>query len=151
MRLTQQTDYAFRMLIYLAVHRERSGPVQDVAENYGISRSHLLKVALKLGRLGYVKTARGRSGGIALARAPEDINLGEVIRAMEDDLGLVECMRSDGGQCVISPACNLKKLVGRALTAFVAVFDGVTLAELTHNRSELLKLLEIKQFSARVA
>jgi len=151
MRLTQQTDYAFRMLIYLAVHRERSGTVQDVAENYGISRSHLLKVALKLGRLGYVKTSRGRSGGIALARAPEDINLGEVIRAMEDDLGLVECMRPDGGQCVISPACNLKKLVGRALAAFVAVFDGVTLAELTHNRSELLKLLEIKQFSARVA
>lgn len=115
MRLTLQTDYALRMLVYLAVHQAQPCRVTDVATAYGISRNHLLKVALKLGRLGYLTTVRGRSGGIALARRPEDVNLGDVVRQMEDDFALMECMRHDGGLCAISPACRLKGIVGRAL------------------------------------
>lgn len=88
MRLTLQTDYALRMLVYLAVHHAQPCRVTDVATAYGISRNHLLKVALKLGRLGYLTTVRGRSGGIALARRPEDVNLGDVVRQMEDDFAL---------------------------------------------------------------
>lgn len=141
MRLTLQTDYALRMLMYLTVHRERPCRVTDVAADYGISRNHLLKVALKLGRLGYLATARGRTGGIALARRPEDINLGEVVRQMEDGFDLTECMRR-GGTCAISPSCRLRGVVGRALDAFLAVFDGVTLADIAGNRKELLELLE---------
>ncbi len=80
MKLTLHTDYALRMLVYLAVNRDGSSRVADVAESYGISRNHLLKVALHLGRLGYLTSVRGRSGGIALARKPEEINLGEVVR-----------------------------------------------------------------------
>ena len=72
MRLTYHTDYALRMLVYLALNRGRPSRVGDVAESYGISRNHLLKVALDLGRLGYLTSVRGRSGGIALARNPED-------------------------------------------------------------------------------
>lgn len=141
MRLTLQTDYALRMLMYLAVHRDRPCRVTDVAADYGISRNHLLKVALKLGRLGYLATARGRTGGIALARPPEYINLGDVVRQMEDGFDLTECMR-DGGTCAITPSCRLKSVVGRALDAFLAVFDGVTLAEIAGNKHELLALLE---------
>src|SRR5690606_26995541 len=97
MRLTLQTDYALRMLNYLAIHEGRPSRVTDVAGEYGISRNHLMKVALRLGRLGYLTTARGRTGGIALGRRPEDISLGEVVRHMEDDFTLTECMRRDGG------------------------------------------------------
>jgi Rrf2 family transcriptional regulator, nitric oxide-sensitive transcriptional repressor len=151
MRLTLQTDYALRMLIYLAIHQGRPCRVTDVAAEYGISRNHLLKVALKLGRLGYLTTARGRTGGIALARRPEDIRLGEVVRHMEDDFALMECMRRDGGLCVISPACRLKGVVGKALQAFLAVFDGYTLDDIAGNRSELAKLLEMYRVSGKVA
>jgi len=151
MRLTLQTDYALRMLMYLAIHRGRPCRVTDVAAEYGISRNHLLKVALRLGRLGYLTTARGRTGGIALALSPEDISLGDVVRQMEDGLALVECMRRDGGLCVISPACRLKGVVGKALQAFLAVFDDITLADIAKNRSELTELLEMRRVSRKVA
>jgi Rrf2 family nitric oxide-sensitive transcriptional repressor len=151
MRLTLQTDYALRMLIYLAIHQGQPCRVTDVATEYGISRNHLLKVALKLGRLGYLTTTRGRAGGIALARAPEDISLGDVVRRMEDGFALVQCMHAKGGHCVLAPACRLKGVMHKALHAFLAVFDEVTLADITENRTELTKLLEIRDFSGKVA
>lgn len=151
MRLTLQTDYALRMLIYLAVHQGEPCRVTDVATDYGISRHHLLKVALKLGRLGYLTTLRGRGGGIALARRPEHVNLGEVVRHMEDDFALTECLRQDGGVCAIGPACRLKGVVGKALEAFLAVFDDYTLADITRNGSALAQLLELHRVSGKVA
>lgn len=149
MRLTFHTDYALRMLVYLAVNSNRPARVADVAESYGISRNHLLKVALRLGRLGYVTTLRGRTGGIALAREPGEINLGDVVRQMEDDFGLVECMRHKdartgtrtGFACAISPACRLKGVVRQALDAFLSVFDGYSLADIVENRDVLAELL----------
>ncbi|MBX3598559.1 MAG: Rrf2 family transcriptional regulator [Rhizobiaceae bacterium] len=143
MRLTLQTDYALRML-YLAIHRGKPCRVTDVATDYGISRNLLLKVALKLGRFGYLTTARGRTGGIALALPPEEIVLGDVVRQMEDGFDLTECMRP-GGRCAITPSCRLKGVVGRAFEAFLALFDGVTLAEIAGNRKELLQLLEVNR------
>lgn len=151
MRLTLQTDYALRMLIYLAINRGKPCRVTDVAAAYGISRNHLLKVALKLGRLGYVTTARGRTGGISLAVRPEDVNLGDVVRLMEDDFALTECMRSDGAPCAISPACRLKGVVGKALEAFLSVFDEYTLADIAQDRPQLAKLLEMREVSEKIA
>lgn len=141
MRLTYQTDYALRVLIYLAVNTGKATRVSDVADSYGISRNHLLKVTLRLGRLGYLTTLRGRSGGIALARRPEEINLGQVVRKIEDEFTLVECMRFDHGECVISPTCRLKGVVRKALEAFLAVFDEYSLADITRNRGALSELL----------
>lgn len=151
MRLTLQTDYALRMLMYLAIHQGRPCRVTDVAAAYGISRNHLLKVALKLGRLGYLTTARGRAGGIALGRRPEDIRLGDVVRHMEDGFALVECMHANGGFCVMAPACRLKGVVGKALQAFLAVFDDVTLADVVANRAELAELLGTPSNARKVA
>lgn len=151
MKLTLHTDYALRMLIFLAVHDGRSATVSDVAATYGLSRNHLLKVALNLGKLGYVRTTRGRSGGISLAMQPEDINLGAVVRATEDGFALVECRRSEGGACIISPACRLKGIVGKAVEAFLGVFDAHTLADLVGNRALLAELLEFPGNQARVA
>jgi Rrf2 family nitric oxide-sensitive transcriptional repressor len=151
LRLTYHTDYALRMLVYLALNRGRPSRVADVAESYGISRNHLLKVALRLGRLGYLTNVRGRSGGIALARRPEDINLGDVVRRIEEDFGLVECMRPEGGTCVISPACRLKGVVRKAVEAFLSVFDGYSLADIAGNREVLAELLGLPGKTAEPA
>lgn len=143
MKLTLHTDYALRMLMFLAVQDGKPVTVSDVAASYGLSRNHLLKVALNLGRLGYVTTTRGRSGGIALALPPEYINIGDVVRGMEDGLALVECLRPGGGACVISPACRLKDVMRQATAAFLSVLDRYTLADLSRNASELAAILEI--------
>lgn len=150
MKLTLHTDYALRMLIFLAVRDGRQVTVSDVATTYGLSRNHLLKVALNLGRLGYIRTTRGRSGGIALAKRPEDINLGEVVRHMEDGFALVDCM-SDGRACAISRACRLKGIVGMALDAFMAVFDRFTLADIAGNTEALESLFDLNQGVGKAA
>lgn len=151
MRLTYHTDYALRMLVYLAVNGGGPSRVADVAASYGISRNHLLKVALRLGRLGYLTTSRGRSGGVALARKPEEINVGEVVRLMEDDFDLVECMRFDGRNCMISPSCRLKGVVRKALDAFLSVFDEYSLAEIAGNREVLAGLLGLPSKTVELA
>lgn len=141
MRMTLHTDYALRMLIYLATKQGAPCTVSDVAETYGLSRNHLLKVARRLGQLGAVTTLRGRAGGIALARTPEQIGLGTIIRGMEESLALVECMGTGESACILTPACRLKGVVNEALDAYLAVFDRYSLADLVTNRQTLAGLL----------
>jgi Rrf2 family nitric oxide-sensitive transcriptional repressor len=145
--MTLHTDYALRMLIYLAIHEPRTSTVNDVAESYGISRNHLLKVALKLKNLGLLATARGRSGGIRLAMEPEEINVGTVVRQLGDEFPAVECMRAGGRGCVLSPICRLKGIVREAMGAYLSVFDDYSLADLVANRSELMSILDPGQFA----
>ncbi|HRP79912.1 MAG TPA: Rrf2 family transcriptional regulator [Aquamicrobium sp.] len=141
MRMTQHTDYALRMLIYLAGRPGGTATVSDVADAYRLSRNHLLKVALRLRRLGFIATTRGRSGGIRLARAPHEINLGALVRGTEEEFALVECMQEAGGACVISPVCRLKGIFGEALDAYLAVLDRYTLADAIRNQAGLNALL----------
>lgn len=129
MRLTQFSDYALRLLIFAATHRDRLITIEETADAYGISRNHLMKVANHLVREGYVKSVRGRLGGLTLARPPGEINLGHVIRATEPDFCVVECF-GDESKCRITPSCRLKGILGRALKAFMQEMDQHTLAEL---------------------
>src|SRR5947209_2788761 len=120
MRLTIFTDYALRVLIYLGAHRERDrlSTINDIATAYAISQNHLKKVVHQLGKLGYVQTTRGKDGGMQLARAPGEINLGAVVRATEEDLALVECFQEGPPKCSIAHACTLQHLLARSLHAF---------------------------------
>ncbi|MGB5211628.1 MAG: Rrf2 family transcriptional regulator [Gammaproteobacteria bacterium] len=142
MRLTVFTDYALRVLMYLAVNPEQRVTIRDVAEGYGISRNHLMKVVNKLTRAELVDASRGVNGGLRLARAPEEITIGEVVRKTEDEIALVECFRADN-QCIITPECALKDVFGEAQTAFLDVLDSYTLADLMAPRSRLAKRLRI--------
>ena len=148
MRMTQHTDYALRMLIFLASRKDTVCTVNDVAETYGLSRNHLLKVALRLRRMGVIATSRGRSGGIRLAMQPHEIGLGALVRGTEEDFSLVECMQDGGGACAISPICRLKGIFGEALDAYLAVLDRYTLADVVHNRMGLRILLGIEAQAA---
>lgn len=143
MRMTLHTDYALRMLVYLALRPAQTCTVNDVARAYGLSHSHLLKVAQTLRALGFIATLRGRSGGIRLAMAPDAINVGALVRATEDDMSLVECMMAGGGKCRISPACMLKGVLTEALAAYLAVLDKYTLADVVRNRAPLGALVGI--------
>ncbi len=138
MRLTRYTDYAMRVLLYLGAQPGRVRSVAEIARAYGISQNHLVKVAHELGKAGYVEGVRGRSGGIRLARAPEKINVGAVVRATEEGFELVDC-----GSCIIAPACGLTGVLDEALAAFMVVLDGYTLADLLKKRTKLLSLFAV--------
>lgn len=129
MRLTNFSDYALRVLMYAAARHDRLITIEQTALVYGISRAHLMKVANQLTRAGYLRAVRGRSGGLALARLPQEIGLGDVVRATEPDFALVECF-STGNRCVITPCCRLRGVLGEALSAFVETLDRYTLADL---------------------
>ena len=160
MRLTDYSDYALRSLIYLAVRPDPSllANISNIADSYGISKSHLTKIIHQLGQLGYIESVRGKNGGI---------NLGVLIKQIEPDFNLVECFavpvsHNDSEQgahqkdlpvtfieekknkslgCVISPACQLKSVFFEALTAFINVLERYTLADILNNEDELATLL----------
>ncbi len=142
MRLTVHTDYALRVLMYLALHRERLVTIREIARAYGISEHHLTKVVQGAGRLGWVETVRGRGGGLRLARLPAEISVGEVVRATEEELGLVECMQIPAGKCALTSACVLQSALSEAMAAFMAVLDSCTLADLVAPRERLLRRLD---------
>lgn len=140
MQLTTHTDYSLRVLIYLALHEnEGQATVQDIARCYGISGNHVAKVAQTLAQLGYVKSQRGRGGGLVLARPVCEMGVGELVRHTEN-LKLLECFGPDS-TCPIAPSCKLKNLLWNAQQAFLKVLDSCTVEDLVTNDQELLSLL----------
>lgn len=129
MRLTAFTDFALRALMRAAGAPERSFSTEEIAREFGISRHHLTKAVRDLARAGFVETRRGEGGGFRLARPPETITVGAVVRALEARHALVECFRADGGDCALHPGCRLTARLARAREAFLRDLDGVTLAE----------------------
>lgn len=142
MRLTQYTDYSLRVLIYLAVHADRRCSIREIADSYGISKNHLMKVVRQLARAGFVDSVRGVGGGLRLGREPARINLADVVEEMEPDFGLVECLRADN-HCVITGPCKLPPLLRRATGAFLDVMREQTLADLlgAQERDRLQRIL----------
>lgn len=129
MRLTSLTDYSMRLLIHLAQHPERLCTIAEIAQVYGISEAHLMKITHQLGLAGWIETVRGKGGGMRLARAPGGIVLGEVVRSMEPDFSLVECFAT-GGNCMLTGHCGLTRVLEGALDSFMRHLDGYTLADI---------------------
>jgi Rrf2 family nitric oxide-sensitive transcriptional repressor len=129
MRLTNFSDFALRLLMYAAAREDRLITIEEASEVYNISRAHLMKIANTLTKAGYLKAVRGRSGGLALAKPPHRIKLGDVIRTTEPDFALVECFGA-GNECVITRSCRLRGILHEGLEAFNAVLDKYTLADL---------------------
>jgi Rrf2 family transcriptional regulator, nitric oxide-sensitive transcriptional repressor len=140
MRLTNYTDYSLRTLMYLGLNRDRLVTIQDIADTYGISKNHLMKVVHQLGLAGFVETIRGRSGGLRLKKEPVDIILGEVVRGTEPDLLMVECFDRLHNECILAPACGLQGVIHQATAAYFNVLNRVTLADLLKNSSSLREL-----------
>jgi Rrf2 family nitric oxide-sensitive transcriptional repressor len=143
MRLTLHSDYALRVLIQVGLGGNKLTTISDIAESFGISRHHLMKVVNDLGQKGYLDTVRGRHGGIRLMREPRDINVGQVVRDTEDNLCVVGCLESRG-YCRIERACVLRGILNEATAAFLAVLDAHTLADLIKPNKSLASLLQLE-------
>lgn len=129
MRLTAYTDYGLRILMRLAGAPDSIFTTAGISRELGLSTNHLSKIVRELARAGILRTRRGASGGFELARAPESVTLGEVVRLLERRQALVECFRADGGQCALTPRCRLRRRLMSATEAFLRELDETTLAE----------------------
>ena len=129
MRLTTMTDYAMRLLVFLAQQPERLCTIAEIARSHDISEAHLMKITHHLAQAGWIGTVRGKGGGMRLARAPEDIVLGDVVRSTEPDFFLVECFAS-GGNCMLTGNCKLTGVIDGALRSFMEHLDRHTLADI---------------------
>jgi Rrf2 family nitric oxide-sensitive transcriptional repressor len=142
MKLNLQTDYALRVLIYVGTNGDRLSTIQEIADAFAISKAHLMKVVNRLGRLGYLDTVRGKHGGIRLKRHSEAVRVGDVVRAMEEDLAVIGCLGQEKF-CRIQGACVLTCALREATDAFLAALDRYTLSELLAPRNALVKLLQV--------
>lgn len=147
MKLTAYTDYTLRTLIALAIQAPRPTTIAEIARRYRISEAHLTKVVHQLGLAGDIETVRGKGGGVRLKRPASQINLGTIVRRTEPDLALVACF-DDAAACAIGPACVLQTALHEALTAFLAVLDRYSLADLVAPRRRLAALLGLADLAA---
>jgi len=141
MQLTQYTDYSLRVLIYLGINPDHRCTITEISEAFDINRNHLVKVVHNLSSSGWITTIRGKSGGMLLSFAPEQINIGAVIRHTEPHMDLLECFNHEENSCVISPACKLRHALYKARKAFLDVLDSYTLADVLTNPDDLNMLL----------
>jgi Rrf2 family transcriptional regulator, nitric oxide-sensitive transcriptional repressor len=136
-KLTQYSNFTLRTLQFAALRDPGLVTVDEVARAHNISKSHLVKVAYELSQRGYVETVRGRNGGMRLARPAEDITVGEIIRWTEAPLELVECFNAETNTCPLQGLCHLSRGLKKALEAFLAVLDDLTIADISSNRRAL--------------
>ena len=134
MQLTRHTDYSLRVLMFLALRRDRLTTCSEIADAYRISRNHLVKIVHELAKLGVVHTVRGNAGGMKLARPADEITLGEIVRQMEG-MEIVNCTKPS---CPILPACTARGILDEARDAFLAVLDAYTVQDLLAQREQRL-------------
>jgi Rrf2 family nitric oxide-sensitive transcriptional repressor len=133
-RLTKHSDYALRVLVYVAAAQDRQVSTEEVSEAFGISAHHLIKVIGKLGKAGFLTIKRGRGGGFQLARDAAEIRIGEVVGATEPDFAFVECLEPGNTACVLTGSCGLVRPLREAQRAFIAALDNYTLADTVGSR-----------------
>lgn len=136
MKLTLYSDYSLRVLMYIA-RQEHRVQIDEIANFYGISKNHLTKVVNNLATLGYIETTRGRGGGIRIKMAPEEINIGALIRKTEEHFNLVECFDRETNTCPIAGICGLQGILGEALNAYLSVLDKYTLQDILFRKIAL--------------
>ncbi len=146
MQLTQYTDYSLRVLLFLGLNPDRRCTITEISEAFDINRNHLVKVVHNLSSSGWIRTIRGKSGGMVLAFPPEHINIGAVIRHTEPHFNLLECFDYEENTCVISPACMLRHALYKARKAFLDVLDSYTMADVLSKPDDIIQLLEMPEF-----
>lgn len=142
MRLSLHTDYGLRLLMYLA-SRDGHHSIASIAQGYGISKNHLMKVAQRLVNAGFIESVRGRSGGLRLAKPASALNVGSIVRVMEDLGSFVECFDANTNTCVVTPVCGLRHALAGGAEAFLLHLDQFTVADIVGDRQKFSDQLEV--------
>lgn len=148
MRLTRQTNYAIRILMYCATNKERLSRVSEIAGAYGVSELFLFKILQPLVENKLVETVRGRNGGIRLGRPADAITLFDVVRVTEENFAMAECFEKDS-ECPLVNDCGLNVALREALDAFFTVLSRHTIAEIVDSRPNMPALLGIEPLTER--
>ncbi|MCF6314653.1 MAG: Rrf2 family transcriptional regulator [Verrucomicrobiales bacterium] len=148
MQLSKFTDYSLRVLIYTAARRPDKVSITELAEAYDISRNHLVKVVNELANLGYLRTSRGRGGGILLGHAAEDIIIGDVVEAVEPGFDMAECFSLGTNHCRLTPVCRLKGIMIEAKTAFLRELSRHTLADVVEHPQAIIDALKLEPLAS---
>jgi Rrf2 family iron-responsive transcriptional regulator len=143
-RLTRQTNYAVRILMYCAANEGRLSRIPEIAQAYSVSELFLFKILQPLVEAGLVETVRGRNGGVRLGRDASQITLFDVVRVTEESFSMAECFDSDSADCPLIDSCGLNAALREALGAFFAVLEKHTIADLVRSRSDVRSLLGIQ-------
>lgn len=151
MRLTKQTNYAIRILMYCAANTGNLSQIPEIARAYGISELFLFKILKPLTKNGLVESVRGRNGGIRLNKQPAEIRLSEVVRVTEDNFNMAECFSEEGADCPLVDSCELNSALREALAAFFTTLDKYTIQDLAVNRHRIDKLLGIDDLNTAKA
>lgn len=138
MQLTKYTDLSLRVMMHLAMTDGEQATIKEVAEIYNVSRNHMVKVVHNLAKLGYIHSTAGRNGGIRLAASPAEIFVGDLVRAVEPTLYLIDC---ESQQCPIASMCLLKEALDDAMSAFLKTLDQYTINDLVRNKVQLVRLI----------
>lgn len=144
MQLTNFTDYGLRTLMYLACHSDRLCSVKEIADYYGISRNHLVKVVHRLAQLGYIDSTKGKGGGIHIAPGTTTMRLGDLVAELEPHFNLVECFDAETNTCVITGPCKLKNYLSEASQAFLDTMNQYTLEDTVTN-TRLFQIQPVKR------
>ncbi len=142
MRVTLHTDYSLRVLMYVATKGDQLSTIAEITDSFGISKNHVMKVVYQLGKGGYLDTVRGKNGGLKMLRDPESINIGALVRELEEGDAVLRCL-SEPDYCCIEKLCVLRRAFREATKAFFAALDEYTLKDLIKPRAGLARLLQI--------
>lgn len=145
MRLTKQTNYAVRMLMYCAANDGRLSRIPEIARAYSVSELFLFKILQPLTKAGLVETVRGRNGGVRLGRAADRITLFDVVRVTEDNFAMAECFEDGVVECPLVDSCGLNSALRKALNAFFAVLAEYTIDDLVKARPQINFLLGLEE------
>jgi len=151
MRLTKQTNYAVRIMMYCAANGDRLSRIPEIARAYNVSELFLFKILQPLHKAGLVETMRGRNGGVRLGRPATDITLFDVVRVTEDSFSMAECFDDNAADCPLIDSCGLNSALRRALNAFFDVLSEYTIDDLVKARPQIHMLLGIEQFQPAAA
>jgi Rrf2 family iron-responsive transcriptional regulator len=144
MRLTRQTNYAIRILMYCGANEGRLSRIPEIASAYGVSELFLFKILQPLVEHGMVETVRGRNGGVRLGKPASDITLFDVVRVTEDSFAMAECFEKDATDCPLVDSCALNEALRKALGAFFEVLESYTIENLVESKSNVRSLLGIE-------
>ena len=140
MRITKRTNIAIRLLMFCAVNPDRLVTKAEIAERCNISETHLAQIVNRLGQMGFLRTQRGRTGGVTLARPMADISVGDVFRKLEESVPVAECFADVDNTCPLTEACRLRHALSEAVEAFYARLDEVTLDALVCGNDALFTI-----------